>query len=558
MSSLTPKECEKIIHGATTAFNNGEYLQCVELVESVLKSYPKHGKATHIFGLAHLQGVKELKQPQLAEYALQRALNANPKSGMVHMQFGMACALMGNMGKALYHMNRALDLKLDKQNTQQIERLRDEYALAGIISGEWVHFDAVHKQAAECLLRRHGVIHGEHALASPYFDASLLKTGAFRFSVLKAQEREFGPEYIDHQRKTGGITRIGFIGQCFYEQATHYLMLDFIKALDRTKYRVYAYDHGGKRELTQYRRQVIDAYDKYADISEMHDYDASQLIYNDGIDLLLNINSPAQSRTGVFARRPARRQAAYLYYPGTSAIMGIEHIIADYTVLPPDLEKHFMEHVWRMEGCYQPNSQRPLPSASCGPLYTDGTVILANFGQSYKITPPVFRSWLEIMRQREKTVLWLLDTTEERKVNMLGMASQYGIAGNRITFGPMLDQQSHIDRLSDVDIMLDTYPYGGHTGTSDALWAGTPVITMIGQTFASRVAASLLMACNMRLLITDDATQYIQMAINLIDAPEERQRLREHLIWERERGELFDSTCYARRFEAIVEQMLDY
>ena len=355
--------------------------------------------------------------------------------------------------------------------------------------------------------------------------------------------------------------RIGFIGCDFFEQATSYLMTGMVAALDRNQYEVFAYEHGSLPAANPYRDRVIASYDTFRRIDGVAAQAVADQIHRDGIDVLFSIKSPWGQRMDVLDLRPVACQVHYLYYPATSGAISLDYMIADSVTVPYNMEANYRERIIRVDGCYQPNdSQRntfeDLPRSHFG--LRDDDVVIGCFNQAYKHTPERFDLWMQLLHMDPRRRLWLMPESEEVARGMLRQANARGIGMERLIFGQKLHIVPHMSRLRTCDLILDTYPYGGHTLTSDALWAGTPVVTQMGKTFASRVAASLLIDVGLRELVTETDEDYLKVANQILCDSLRRQRLREWLDTNRDKFNLFNPVKYAERFDEAIKQILHH
>ena len=356
-------------------------------------------------------------------------------------------------------------------------------------------------------------------------------------------------------RARGSRIRLGFVGCDFYEQATSYLMVGFIEAMDRSCFELFAYDTGPEPPNTPFRQRVVNAYDHMTSLHHLTDVQAADRIHQDRINVLFSIKDPASARLGIFVRRPAPVQIHYLYYPATSGMPFFDYILADDIVIPKGHEHFYSEKVLRMEGCYQPNdASRPLAQATTRSQWglPEDAIVLANFSQTYKITPQMFSLWCQLLQQDNKRILWLLCEKPQIQQRLRQEASHCGVDPRRIFFTSHLPTQQHLNRIRQADLVIDTYPYGGHTLTSDALWAGTPVVAMMGETFASRVADSLLMSVGVGDMVAYTAMQYVKTANALANQPERLEICRHWLDYGRRMFRLFDKRNYACRLGECV------
>jgi predicted O-linked N-acetylglucosamine transferase (SPINDLY family) len=228
-------------------------------------------------------------------------------------------------------------------------------------------------------------------------------------------------------------------------------------------------------------------------------------------------------------------------------------------VVPPDHDDGYSEHVVRMPHCYQCNDRkRPqdgqrLTREACGLRDTD--FVFCCFNQSYKLGREVFEIWMRVLSAVPGSALWLLDDNASARSNLLGHASRYGVSPERLVFAPYRPLQEHLGRYALADLALDTFPYTSHTTASDALWVGCPLVTMIGETFASRVAASLLRNAQLGELVAGNAHEYEDMVVALARQPTRLDTIRRRLAQTRTALPLFDTPTFAAALEAAYERM---
>lgn len=353
--------------------------------------------------------------------------------------------------------------------------------------------------------------------------------------------------------------RLGWLGHSFHSQATTYLLIGVFETLARLPGQVEQrlYDHGPADDSPLRQRLLATG----TPLLPVHHLSASALarqVRADGIDVLINLAPPATGRYDVFALRAAPLQCVYLYYPGTSGCTDADCFIVDPVVAPPELAHQFTEPLAYLPRCYQPNDpQRPrprsVPRAALG--LPDDAFLFANFNQSYKITREQFARWMHILRQCPHACLCLLDGSDSLRFHLQSQARLHGVAPERLLLQPALQPQAHFERLAAMDLLLDTHPYGAHTGASDALWSGLPVLTLTGPAFASRVAASLLLHCGLDDLVTHHESDFITRAVALAHQPAALAALRQRLA-QPERLPIFDATGYAHDLLALLRQRL--
>ncbi len=354
--------------------------------------------------------------------------------------------------------------------------------------------------------------------------------------------------------------RVGYLSSDFHQHATCVLMCEVFEHHDRDRFEVFAYSTG-RDDGTAMRRRVIKAVEHFVDLQGQPDHVIAQRIADDDLDLLIDLKGyTAGNRMGVLARRPAPLQAAFLGFPGTTGAPFIDYIVGDPLVTPLSHAPNFSEHIAQMPLCYQPNDRqrpRPQPMTRAQVGLPEDAVVLCGFNQAYKINAEVLDAWVGVLKELPEAVLWLLDWHGQAKPHLLEELAQRGIGAERVFWAPRWDLGPHISRVRLADLFIDTWPCNAHTTASDALWAGLPVVTLMGQTFASRVAGSLLNAVGLPELICTDVPQYQRTIVELARDPQRRQAMRERLDQAREDSPLFDSAGFAREYEALLVRMIE-
>jgi predicted O-linked N-acetylglucosamine transferase (SPINDLY family) len=360
----------------------------------------------------------------------------------------------------------------------------------------------------------------------------------------------------DRQRRL----RIGYVSADFHQHATCILMAEMLEHHDRERFEVTLYSHG-KSDGTQMRERIEKASEHFVDLHKRPEREIVQRIRDDGIDLLIDLKGHTRdNRLGIFAWKPARVSAAFLGFPGSCGADYVDYIIGDEVVTPFEHAAHFSEKIAQMPLCYQPNDRQrarpPMPTRAEAGLPEQG-LVLCGFNQPFKISREVFDTWCGLLHRLPDAVLWLLEWNGQVRKNIEAEALNRGIAPSRIVWAPRKPPAQHMARLQCADIFVDTWPCNAHTTASDALWAGVPVVTFMGRTFASRVAASLGRAAGVGHLVCDDRAAYEERIVQLAGDPAERARIREHLLAGRDTLPLFDSERFTRDIEALYLRMME-
>jgi predicted O-linked N-acetylglucosamine transferase (SPINDLY family) len=355
--------------------------------------------------------------------------------------------------------------------------------------------------------------------------------------------------------------RVGYLSGEFRQQATALLLVGVLEHHDAGQFEIYAIDNGWD-DLSETRRRINDAVPRRINIGELNDAQALAAIRDNWIDVLVNLNGYfGLGRTRLFAQRAAPVQVNYLGYPGTLGASYMDYIMADQQVLPLDHRAFYSEKVVYLPNCYQANDRSKLIASrifnrqECG-LPVEG-VVFCCFNNAYKITPEIFDCWMRILKHVDGSVLWLLQDTALAATNLAREAVARGVGADRIVFAERLPLPEHLARHRCADLFLDTLPYNAHTTASDALWAGLPVLTCRGETFAGRVAASLLHNLRLPELVTATLEDYVQLAVELATHPEKQAAIKQKLAANRLTTPLFDTALFTRHIERAYVAMVE-
>lgn len=305
--------------------------------------------------------------------------------------------------------------------------------------------------------------------------------------------------------------------------------------------------------------RLTGAFAEFIDVSAHSDRAIVQLMREREIDVAIDLAGlTTGGRSSVFAMRSAPLQINFLGYPGSTGIPFMDCIVADSTVLPDSDEVYFSERVIRMPHCYLPfDDSRIVKSVGEEARLTSGlpsdAFVFCAFTNGYKVTRSMFELWMALLRDVPESVLWLRSMGAPTAANLRNAAVRLGIDPSRLIFAAYVeDMEGHLSRLQCADLFLDTAPYNAHTTAAEALWAGVPVITCAGHSFAGRVGASLLSACGMQELICSDLARYHALALDIARSPPLRDKLQRKLRQNRTSAPAFDTRRYAREFEHLL------
>ena len=355
--------------------------------------------------------------------------------------------------------------------------------------------------------------------------------------------------------------RIGYYSADYHNHATAYLMAGLFEQHQRARFELVAFSFG-PNENDAMRKRVSAAFDRFIDVRNVSDRDIALLSRELGIDIAVDLKGFTQDeRADIFAYRAAPLQVNYLGYPGTMGAEYIDYLIADSTLIPESSRQHYSEKIAYLPNSYQANDRKRAIANTAASREESGLpatgFVFCCFNNSYKINPATFDGWMRILRQVPASVLWLFEANPSQARNLRREAEARGIDAARLIFAKHTPPPEHLARIRLAGLFLDTLPYNAHTTASDALWAGLPVLTYTGETFVSRVAASLLKAIELPELITTTQQQYEALAVELASDPERLGQIKQKLEKNRLTTPLFDTELFTRHIEAAYTQMYE-
>ena len=361
-------------------------------------------------------------------------------------------------------------------------------------------------------------------------------------------------------RAHDGRLRIGYLSADFHQHATTQLMAQMLESHDRTAFEVTLFS-AGPDDGSAMRRRIVGACEHFEELRGQSFPAMAQRIREARIDLLVDLKGATyDTLLPVLAMRPAPLQATWLGFPGSTGAPYVDYLIGDETVTPLAHADRFAEKLAQLPRCYQPNDAKralPRPTTRADWGAPEGALLLCAFHQSYKISEPVFDTWCGLLRDLPGSMLWLLQWNANVRATLTAAAAARGIGEDRLLFAPLVPVHDHLARLAHADVFLDAWPCNAHTTAGEALWCGVPVVTIEGETFAQRVASSLLRAVELSELVCGDVDAYSALAISLARDPVRRRAQRSHLEAQRTASPLFDGASFARDIEALYGRMWD-
>lgn len=550
--ALDPASPEALINRSALHLARGDRAGAIRDLERVLLLRPGDGLALTNLGICLLGD----RRPDRAAAALRRAAALRPEQAEVLYNLGHALREAGRHREALSAYDRALRLSPGRSD------IAGYLLFLKQLCCDWDGYEALCRRIGDAIDGGDGVVLPLATLSIDISAAQQHRAAALFHDRMVAGRMAGGPAPAVWPRPPAdprGRLRIAYFSADFHQHATAHLAAELFELHDRDRFEVTAWSYGPD-DGSAMRQRLVGAFDRFIDIRQAPLETVARHVAALGVDILVDLKGYTRdARLDLLSRRLAPVQVSYLGYPGTLACPHMDYLIGDRIVTPPDHQPFYGERLVLMPDSYQVNDRRrpldaPVPSrASCG-LPEEGIVFCA-FNATYKIAPAMFGLWMRILDRVPGSVLWLFETNPEAAANLRREAAARGVDPARLVFAPLLPQAEHLARYRLADLCLDTLPYTGHTTTSDALWMGCPVVTLIGRSFAGRVAASLLTAAGLPELVCAGETAYEETALRLARSPQWRASLRRRLERGRETAPLFDSRRFTRHLEEAYRSM---
>lgn len=544
---LRPDQAEAWLNRGTAQTNQGDRdaayadFRCASLLR------PQDPGPINSMGMI----MRERGRVGLAVALHERAIRLSPGFADAHRDLAHALREAGRLGASAVAYANAY--RLDPKKTEALSY----HLFAKQAVCDWSNYDALCAETYRIIDEDRGIVLPLAALAIETTAQQQLRS-ARRFAAGVLPAAAAGQPPVPARRDDGRLT-VAYFSADFHEHATAYLAAEMFELHDRGRFRILAYSFGHD-DGSPMRRRLVGAFDEFRDIRSVGLGEVARMVAADGVDILVDLKGyTKQSRLDLLSRRLAPVQATYLGYPGTTACAVLDYAIGDRFVTPLENQTDFTERLVVLPDSYQVNDRhRPLDGrtptrAECG--LPDHGFLFCAFNTTYKITPRMFGAWMRLLHAVPGSVLWLFEANPEANDNLRREAAARGIDPARLVFAPKRPLADHLARYRIADLGLDSFPYTGHTTTSDALWMGMPVVTLMGGTFASRVAAGLLNAAGLPETVTGSLAEYEALALSLAGDPDRLAGYRRRLEENRMSVPLFDSRRFTRHIERAYEEM---
>jgi predicted O-linked N-acetylglucosamine transferase (SPINDLY family) len=581
-SRIKPDHFEAHANKALALFALGRSVEALASCERALALKPNQASAHALRG--HI--LRALDRNEAALASCDRALSIDPDNAEAHCNRGAALQQFDRIDEALASVERAIAIKPDYAEAYfhrgYLLRILDRFDSAAAAyktvaalapAFEFLPGNRLEANLHVCdwsdydpLVREITAGAGSDARVShPVIFLALTDSARLQHQVARTWAKfacpangALGP--IARRARPRRLT-VGYFSADLHEHPIGRLLADLIEIHDRSRFEVIAFSLGPKTQ-NEFQRRLVRAFDRFVEVRERSNLEIASLARSLNVDIAVDLGGYSSgARPNIFALRAAPVQVSYLGFLGTMGASYIDYIIADRTTVTPDSESHFSEKIIYMPDSHQVNDRT---RRIADKLFTREELglppsgfVFCCFNTSYKISPATFAGWMRILKAVPESVLLLYASHAATESNLRTHAARHGVDPQRLVFGARLPPEEYLARYRVADLFLDTRPYAAGTTASDALWAGLPVLTLTGESFASRIAASLLTALGVPELITSTQQQYEQLAIELALHPQRLAQIRAKVQDHRLGSPLFDTPRFARNLEAAFTAIHD-
>jgi predicted O-linked N-acetylglucosamine transferase (SPINDLY family) len=528
--------------------NQNKFDDAIAAFRRAVEIKPNHAGALNNLGVA-LQKQKKLDE---AIAAYQRAIEIGPECAGTYNNLGNALREARRLNDSIAAYQRAVDLNpRNKESKAQILHTMRQIC-------DWREFEAANNKNIDIGITGPAV--PPFAILSIEDNPQRQMLRSKNWSVKKYDKTPI--LLLPNECEQISRLRIGYFSSDFYDHATLHLMAGLVRNHDKSNFEIFFFNYG-RRPLGQLGNFTKNIADYYYDITEYSDDDVVNLARSHKLHVAIDLKGhTAESRSHLFQFRLAPIQINYLGYPGSMGAHFIDYIIADATIIPKPQRPFYTENVIYMPNSYQPNDDiRGISLTSTARAdfgLPEDAFVFCCFNNNYKISPREFDIWMRLLANINGSVLWLLRANQWAEANLCREAQMRGIDPSRLVFAEKLPHADHLARHKHADLFIDTFNYNAHTTASDALWAGLPVVTMLGKQFAARVAGSLLNAIGLQELITHSEQEYESLILELARDRQKLQALKCKLSSNRLTQTLFDTKRYTRNFENGLRMVVDH
>jgi predicted O-linked N-acetylglucosamine transferase (SPINDLY family) len=494
--------------------------------------------------------LQEMGKTEAAIVSFNRAIQLDPTFAEAYQARGISLASSRQLEAAVASFDRAIAIDADRRYLRGM-RLHTQMQIC-----EWRDFTREREFIVEGIRGRNAIC-PPHPLLALIDDPPLQRLTAELWVAHECPPNDVLGDIPARPRPQK--IKIGYFSADFRDHAVALLTAELFEIHDRTKFEIVAFAFGPESK-DPVRARLERAFDEFFDVRTHSDIEVAKLARQLEIDIAVDLGGFTEHcRTGIFAFRAAPIQVSYIGYLGTMAAPYMDYLLADAAIIPEVERVHYSEKIVYLPS-YQVNdsqrsSARVLAREDLG-LPRHGFAFSC-FNSNYKITPATFAAWMQILKRVADSSLYIYSESDIVDRNLRKEARKCGVDSDRIVFGRRIAREDYLARFRAMDLFLDTFPYNAGTTASDALWAGLPVLTCTGRSFASRMATSLLKAIDLPELIAPSAEEYEHLAVQLAEEPKRISQIKAKLERNRASARLFDTRSFATNLEAAYCKMLE-
>jgi len=535
-------------------YNRGVALHKLKLLDAAVASYDKAIELKPNYAEAYSNrghALQELKQLDAAMANFDRAIALKPDYAEAYYNRAHALQVLKQFDAAVANYNNAFAID------PELNYLRGMRQHAKMFICDWQDFESNVIELDRKIQNNEKASPCFPILALPISMSQQRKAA----EIWSADKFSFNPLLGAIPKSSGHPKiRIGYYSADFRLHPVSILSVGLFEHHDKSKFELYAFSFGPDVD-DEIRGRIKGAFDKFIDVSAMSDQEVAALSRTLGIDIAIDLGGYTQDcRTGIFSFRAAPLQLSYIGYLGTMGASYYDYLIADQTLIPPEHLPFYSEKIVYLPSYQVNDSKQKIPHTALSRevlnLPLRGFVFCC-FNATYKITPTTFDGWMRILKSVPQSVLLLYSSIKTAELNLKQEAHQRGVDPERLIFGGNLTRSDYLARCRSADLFLDTLPYNAGATASDALWAGLPVLTCMGQSFASRYAASLLYAIGLPELVTQTQAHYEALAVELATNPLKLKAIKDKIEINRLTTPLFDTAMFTKHIEAAYAKMYE-
>ena len=570
--------------------NRGNVLLKLKEIDSALASYDKAIKINPNYAEAYYNRGKALKESYNLEEAINsynQAIKINPNYAEAYYNRGNALSEFHNLEEAINSYNQAIKInpnyaeaynnrgnaliklkqtKLAVKSYEEAIKIKPdlEFLLGSILHTKqsmcnWESYEKDLKILIQKIIDGHKVSPPFYTLS--FFDSLKLQ----RISAEKWVKDKFPLKNIFApitKRKKEKKIRLGYYSSDFHNHPISFLLAYLFELHDKSKFELIGFSFGPEKN-DEMRKRVSSTFNQFINVNLKNDKEVVQLSRDLNIDIAVDLTGfTTNSRFGIFIERCAPIQVNFLGYPATTGADCIDYIIGDKVIIPKENQKDYSEKIIYLPNSFLVNDSTKKISKKSFTREEFGlpknSFVFCCFNKYYKITPSIFDIWMRLLKKVEGSVLWLTEDNFEGAKNLQKEANQRGVDSNRLIFARhMPSLADHLARHKCADLFIDTIPFNAITAANDALWAGLPVLTRTGESFSSRVAASLLSSIGLPELITKTEKDYETLAIELATNPEKLKQIKKKLEKNILTKPLFDTKLFTKNIELAYTKIYE-